>query len=157
MTGLTALALDFFPMGVADLDAVSAVEATLQEFPWTRGNFADSLHAGYSAWIASIGGEVIGFSVVMQVLDEAHLLNIGIAPQHQGRGFGARLLRQAMTNAAQNGALRMFLEVRPGNARAVSLYRHFGFHEIGRRKDYYPARQGREDALVFERELPACH
>lgn len=156
MNGVAALAVEFFPMAVADLDAVAAVEASLQDFPWTRGNFADSLHAGYSAWIASIGGEVIGFSVVMQVLDEAHLLNIGIASQHQGRGFGARLLRQAMTNAAQNGAHWMFLEVRPGNARAVALYRHFGFHEIGRRKDYYPARQGREDALVFQKELPAC-
>lgn len=156
MIAVEALALEFYPMNARDLDAVAGIEATLQDFPWTRGNFADSLHAGYSAWVASIGGEVIGFSVVMQVLDEVHLLNIGIARQHQGKGLGARLLRHVMASAVLHGGQRMFLEVRPGNARAVDLYRHFGFRQIGRRKDYYPAREGREDALIFEKELSSC-
>ena len=81
-----------------------------------------------------------------------HLLNIGVARQHQGKGLGARLLRHVMASAMHHGGLRMFLEVRPGNARAVDLYRQFGFRQIGRRKDYYPARDGREDALIFEKE-----
>jgi len=147
------LAVEYFPMAEPDLDAVAALEAGLQPFPWTRGNFADSLHAGYSAWVARLGGELIGFSVVMRVLDEAHLLNIGVAEKYQGQGHGARLLRNAMEAARMAGILRMFLEVRPSNERAVELYRHFGFQQLGVRRDYYPATVGREDALVFEKEL----
>lgn len=148
-----ALPVEFFPMSGRDLDEVARLEAELQAFPWTRGNFADSLAAGHSVWVVRIGGELVGFSVVMAVLDEAHLLNIGIAPRYQGRGFGARLLRNAMACARLGGACQMFLEVRPSNARAVDLYRHFGFREIGQRKGYYPAAIGREDALIFDREL----
>ena len=147
------LAVEFFPMNERDLDAVAALEAGLQAFPWSRGNFADSLAAGYSVWVVRIGGEFVGFSVVMGVLDEAHLLNIGVAERFQGKGYGARLLRHAMQYAQQAGALRLFLEVRPSNARAVELYRHFGFRQIGLRKGYYPAQVGREDALIFEKEL----
>lgn len=148
------LPVEFFPMSGRDVDGIAALESELQAFPWTRGNFADSLQAGHSVWVAAIGGELIGFSVVMVVLDEAHLLNIGVAARHHGQGFGARLLRNAMACARLAGAATMYLEVRPSNARAVELYRHFGFNEVGRRKGYYPAPDGREDALVFSRVLP---
>lgn len=153
MSGEIPLPVEFFPMTPQDLDGVAALERNLQVFPWTRGNFADSLHAGYSAWVVRIGGDLVGFSVVMRVLDEAHLLNIGIAERYQGKGFGARLLRNAMQCAALAGSRRLYLEVRPSNARAVDLYRHFGFREIALRKSYYPAALGREDALVFEKDL----
>lgn len=147
------LQAEFFPMNERDLDAVAALEAELQAFPWSRGNFADSLQAGHSVWVLRLGGELIGFSVVMSVIDEAHLLNIGVARRFQGRGYGARLLRHAMTAAKLGGGERMFLEVRPSNEQAVDLYRHFGFRQIGLRKAYYPAAIGREDALVFDKEL----
>ncbi len=140
-------------MNASDLDAVTSLEATLQVFPWSRGNFEDSLNAGYGVWVARLGGNLIGFSVVMSVIDEAHLLAIGICKRYQGQGFGARMLRHAMHCAHQGGASKLFLEVRPSNERAVALYRHFGFQEIGRRRDYYPAVVGREDALVFDKEL----
>lgn len=153
MTGKISLPVEFFPMNARDLDTVADVERSIQAFPWSRGNFADSLHAGYSAWVVRIGGDLVGFSVVMRVLDEAHLLNIGIAKPYQGKGFGARLLRNAMQCASLAGARRLFLEVRPSNAGAVDLYRHFGFRQIGLRKGYYPAALGREDALVFEKDL----
>lgn len=152
MSGLT-LDAEFFPMNARDLDDVARVEAELQAFPWTRGNFADSLAAGYSVWVLRQGGELIGFSVVMVVLDEAHLLTIGVATAHQGKGNGARLLRHAMAMAKTAGALTLFLEVRPSNVGAIQLYRHFGFREIARRKAYYPAHEGREDALIFDKEL----
>ncbi|MCL2524758.1 MAG: ribosomal protein S18-alanine N-acetyltransferase [Betaproteobacteria bacterium] len=152
MSTLT-LAAEFFPMNERDLDAVAALEASVQKFPWSRGNFADSLLAGHGAWVLRRGGELIGFSVIMRVIDEAHLLNIGVAARYQGCGHGARLLRQAMDNARLAGASRLFLEVRPSNERAVELYRHFGFRQIARRKAYYPAAEGREDALVFDKEL----
>ncbi|HEX6733589.1 MAG TPA: ribosomal protein S18-alanine N-acetyltransferase [Azonexus sp.] len=140
-------------MNERDLDAVAALEASLQAFPWSRGNFADSLAGGHSVWVLRLGGELVGFSVVMRVIDEAHLLNIGVCARHQGRGHGARLLRHAMDCARQGGATKLFLEVRPSNARAVELYQHFGFAQIGRRKGYYPAAVGREDALIFDKEL----
>lgn len=152
MSGL-ALSAEFFPMNERDLDAVAALEASVQAFPWSRGNFADSLKAGHSVWVCRLGGDLIGFSVVMNVIDEAHLLTIAVCPRYQGQGYGARLLRNAMQRAREHGASKLFLEVRPSNERAVDLYRHFGFRQIGLRKGYYPAAIGREDALVFDKEL----
>lgn len=148
-----AVAAEFFPMNNRDLDTVTALESTLQTFPWTRMNFSDSLDMGYSAWVLRVGGDLIGFSVVMAVIDEGHLLNIGVCKRYQGQGYGARLLRHAMENARLNGVSKLFLEVRPSNERAVELYRHFGFRQIGMRKGYYPAETGREDALIFDKEL----
>ncbi len=112
------------------------------------------MSSGHSVSVLRQGGDLIGFSVVMSVIDEAHLLNIGICKHYQGQGLGARLLRHAMSCAQLGGASRMFLEVRPSNERAVELYHHFGFRQIGLRKGYYPATTGREDGLVFDRELP---
>lgn len=148
-----AVPIDYFPMSTRDLDAVAALENEVQLFPWSRGNFADALAAGYSVWVCRTGAELIGFSVIMVVLDEAHLLNIAIARRVQGCGLGARLLRQSMAVAVSHGASRLLLEVRLSNTRAIALYRHFGFREIGYRRGYYPALDGREDALVLERSL----
>jgi len=89
----------------------------------------------------------------MSVIDEAHLLNIGVSQHYQGKGYGARMLRHAMDCARLGGASKLFLEVRPSNERAVELYRHFGFRQIGLRKGYYPAVLGREGGLVFDEEL----
>lgn len=145
--------VDMLPMGDADLDAVTALEASVQTFPWTRGNFADSLSAGHSVWVCRIGGELVGFAVLMVVLDEAHLLNFAVCRRCQGQGLGARLLLHSLKAAASHGAVKLFLEVRPSNRKAIALYRDFGFRQIGLRRGYYPASEGREDALVFERNL----
>ena len=138
---------------IGRLDALLAIEQRAYSHPWSRGNFEDSLTAGYSVWVLRLGGELIGFSVVMSVIDEAHLLTIGVCKRYQGQGYGARLLRHAMECARLGGAHKLFLEVRPSNERAVELYRHFGFKQIGTRKSYYPAVVGREDALIFDKEL----
>lgn len=145
--------VDMLPMGDADLDAVTALEASVQAFPWSRGNFADSLTAGHSVWVCRIGGELVGFAVLMLVLDEAHLLNFAVCRRFQGQGLGARLLLHSLKAAAGHGAVKLFLEVRPSNYKAIALYRDFGFRQIGLRRGYYPASEGREDALVFERKL----
>jgi ribosomal-protein-alanine N-acetyltransferase len=141
-------------MAEADLGAVAALEASLQAFPWSPGNFADSLAAGHAARVVRSGDELLGFAVLMNVVDEAHLLNIGIARAYQGQGHGARLLGQVIADARAAGAQRLLLEVRPSNRQAVDFYRHFGFRQIGVRRAYYPAPFGREDALVFDKELP---
>lgn len=153
MSAVLAPRIEMLPMNASDLDDVLAIENTVYPFPWTRGNFADSLAAGYSAWVCRIGGELVGYAVIMMVLDEAHLLNISVDQSRHGMGFGARLLRHAMSVARTLGARMLLLEVRPSNERALQLYKHFGFVRIGVRKAYYPAHDGREDALVLTHAL----
>lgn len=145
--------VEMLPMNGGDLDEIIAIESAVYPFPWTRGNFADALAAGYGAWVCRVGGELIGYVVLMVAVDEAHLLNISVAERRQGMGFGARLLRHAMQAARRLGGRTLLLEVRPSNAAALDLYRHFGFVRIGLRKGYYPASGGREDALVLLRRL----
>jgi ribosomal-protein-alanine N-acetyltransferase len=145
--------LEIVAMRATDLAQVAALEAAAQDFPWQAQNFNDSLAAGHRAWILRRGADCLGFAILMYVIDEAHLLNIAVAPTAQGQGLGARLLRHAMREAAQAGMDSMYLEVRPSNARALQIYRAFGFRQIGLRKAYYPAAEGREDALVLRAAL----
>lgn len=140
-------------MSLRDLDEVLAIEYRIYAFPWSRGNFVDSMSSGYSCWVCRVGGELVGYLVLMLAVDDAHLLNISVAEKRQGMGFGARLLRQAMIAGRQGGAATLLLEVRPSNEKALALYRHFGFQQIGVRRGYYPADKGREDALVLTHSL----
>lgn len=146
--------LDILPryrrMRAADLDTVMAIENLIYPHPWTRGNFVDSLTGGYHCWIAEHRGAVVGYSVVSVAAGEAHLLNLSIAAEWQRRGLGAELLRFIVKLVRDYAVERIFLEVRPSNAAALALYRRAGFREIGVRRAYYPARSGREDALVLE-------
>ncbi len=141
------------PMVAADLDAVAETEQRVYPFPWSRGNFADSLAAGHGAWLAQEQGRMTAYAVTMQVLDEIHLLNLTVLPELQRRGRGGAMLAHLLELARNAAAKRMLLEVRPGNVPGQALYRRHGFVEIGRRRDYYPAPGGREDAIVMAREL----
>ncbi|MDR2239987.1 MAG: ribosomal protein S18-alanine N-acetyltransferase [Zoogloeaceae bacterium] len=140
---------DFAPMRLEDVDAVLALEQRAYRFPWTRANFTDSLAAGYSAWCCRRDGELIGYALVMMALDEAHLLNITVAPDWQRRGYGLLIMRHLFDVARSHGGKHMFLEVRPSNAAGQGLYARLGFKTIGRRKGYYPAGGAREDAVVM--------
>lgn len=138
------------PMSPQDLTEVLAVEQVAYEFPWTHGNFIDSLRAGHSAWTMRDGsGRLIAYAVVMIALDEAHLLNLTVAPDCQRFGFGWRMLEAMAENARSYGARTMLLEVRPSNPAAQKMYERYGFAHIGTRRGYYPARDGREDAIVM--------
>jgi len=141
------------PMREDDLDAVHAVEIRAYEFPWTVGIFRDCLRADYPAWVMQHDGRIIGYFLMSIAADEAHVLNICIDPNFQGQGLGRQLLRALVRVARGRKAERVFLEVRPSNAGAIALYHSEGFNEIGRRPRYYPARDGREDALVMAIEL----
>ncbi len=143
------------PLREDDLEAVMAIEQRAYPFPWTRGIFRDCLLAGYPAWLLLERGLAIGYGVISLAADEAHVLNICISPERQGRGLGRELLRVLTRMARDRGAVRIFLEVRPSNPGAIALYHSEGFNEIGRRPRYYPAHHGREDALVMAMELLA--
>jgi ribosomal-protein-alanine N-acetyltransferase len=140
---------EFTPMQANEVDAVLAVEKRAYPFPWTRANFTDSLSSGYSAWTCRIDGELVGYAVMMLVLDEAHLLNITVVPEWQRAGCGTQIMHHLFGTARQHGAKRMYLEVRPSNMAGQGLYRRLGFENIGRRRGYYPAGADREDAVTM--------
>ena len=148
--------MDYAPMSVMDLDDVSAIEQRSFAFQWTYGVFTDSLVAGYRAWVARKNDAIVGYSLMMMVLDEVHLLNITISPELHGKGLGKTLLSFLFDDARSLGAKFMFLEVRPSNTNAIEMYRRFGFVVIGERRAYYPAAYGREDAIVMSCDLLAA-
>jgi [ribosomal protein S18]-alanine N-acetyltransferase len=141
------------PMAEADLDLVADLEPTLHACPWTRGNFADALVAGYSCWVCRHAELTLGYAVMMLALDESHLLNISVRREWQRRGLGRRFLAHLQRMAKGFGAVSMYLEVRPSNLAARSLYEAEGFCLVGTRRGYYPGPDGREDALLMKRAL----
>jgi ribosomal-protein-alanine N-acetyltransferase len=139
------------PMTIAQLDAVLAIEAAAYAFPWSRGNFIDSLAAGYPArTLLDARGGVLGYFVAMGGVDEMHLLNITVAPAAQGRGYARTMIDALVGLCRAQPARSLWLEVRASNAHARALYEHLGFVQVGLRKGYYPAPFGRrEDAIVM--------
>jgi ribosomal-protein-alanine N-acetyltransferase len=137
------------PMREEDLDEVVSVENTIYTHPWTRGNFADSLRAGYQCRVWRRESELVGYFVLMAAAGEAHLLNLSVAAAHQRSGHGKALLEISIELARDLGGRNVFLEVRPSNDAAQALYTRFGFRKIAVRRGYYPAHGGREDALVL--------
>ncbi|MFW3896168.1 ribosomal protein S18-alanine N-acetyltransferase [Pseudomonas bharatica] len=140
--------LSFRRMTEADLDAVLKIEYAAFSHPWTRGIFLDGLKS-YEIWLMFEGEQQVGHGVINVIIDEAHLLNITVKPESQGRGLGLRLLEHLMKRAYELNGRECFLEVRASNQSAYRLYERYGFNEVGRRRDYYPAPGGREDALVM--------
>lgn len=140
-------------MTAADIDAVVAIEEAIYPHPWTRGNFDDSIQAGYHCWIVECAGALAGYLVVMTAAGEAHLLNLSVAPAWQRRGIGREALGFALKLARDYGAGKILLEVRPSNRAALALYKSSGFAELAVRRGYYPAGAAREDAIVLQLEL----
>ena len=139
----------FEPMRESELPSVLEVENAIYEHPWTRGNFADSLRAGYQCWTYRLGTRLLGYFVLIVAAGEAHLLNLSVAAESQRRGTGAALLAECIRIARGLGARNVYLEVRPTNRTAQALYARFGFRHVALRRGYYPAGTDREDALVF--------
>ena len=152
---IVASAATLRPMRESDLDAVIAIEIRAYAFPWTRGIFRDCLHAGHAMWVLEREGALLGYGVLGIAAGEAHVLNLCVAPEAEGHGHGRHLLRALLKTARDHRVQRVFLEVRPSNPQAIALYHSEGFNEIGRRPRYYPAVQGREDAIVMAMELVA--
>jgi len=140
-------------MTEGDLPDVLVIERAVYSHPWTQGNFTDSMRAGYECRTLRISGGLAGYLILAVAAEEAHLLNLSIAPALQRQGYGTALLHQAIGIARDRGAKSMFLEVRPGNSAAQALYVRFGFRQIAVRRHYYPVAGGREDAYVYQLDL----
>jgi ribosomal-protein-alanine N-acetyltransferase len=136
-------------MRASDLAEVAALEKSLYAFPWSLGNFRDSVNAGYDCWTVTHGEAVIGYAILMVALDEAHLLNVAIGADWQGQGIGRDFLAHMVGVAKAASCQIVYLEVRPSNLAARRLYRKMGFQQIAIRPDYDPAVSGREDALFL--------
>ena len=143
------------PMQHADLEAVLEIESVAYQFPWSRQIFADCLMAGYFASVLDTGTQVIGYSILSTAAAEAHILNLCVDPDCQRAGYGRQMLDHLLDYADAVGVERMFLEVRPSNIAAIALYENAGFVQLGVRKSYYRAAEGREDAMVLVLEMEA--
>lgn len=145
--------MSFQLMSPALLGDVMDIEERAYPFPWTETMFRDSLLSGHLCHVLVEAGELLGYVVSYVAVGECHILNVCIEPEKQGRGLGRQLLRHALECAVDQGAGQAFLEVRASNHAATALYESMGFLTVGVRPDYYPAHDGREDALVMQADL----
>lgn len=136
------------PMNYSDLSAVCAIEQQVQYAPWTEKLFSDGLDR-HLCLVAEKAQQVVGFVVVQFVVDEASLLNIAVEPTQQKQGIGRLLLDEVLAQASAKKATTVFLEVRASNQRAIEMYQQAGFNEMGLRKNYYPAANGKEHAVMM--------
>lgn len=145
--------LNIRPMTRDDIDAVMAIELVAYAYPWTRRIMLDCLRVGYHCNVGEVDGTLAGYCIMSTGAGEAHILNLCVADEFQRRGLGRALLSKVLDNAKVMGVENVFLEVRPSNYPAISLYDQLGFNQIGTRKDYYPARNGREDAVILAKNI----
>jgi len=145
--------LNIRPMTKGDIDDVMAIELAVYNYPWTKRIMTDCLRVGYHCLVGEVDGVLAGYCIMSSGAGEAHILNLCVASEFQRRGLGRFLLTTALDTAKALNAENVFLEVRPSNIAAVVLYEQSGFNEIGIRKDYYPAKNGREDAIILALHL----
>jgi [ribosomal protein S18]-alanine N-acetyltransferase len=144
----------FRAMTPFDVANVGAVERASYQFPWSEGIFRDCLRVGYLCRVAECEGQVVAYGIVAMGAGEAHILNLCVGESMRGRGVGRQMLMLLIERARDAGMQDVFLEVRPSNLHAIALYQSVGFIEVGRRRGYYQAVDGREDALVLKLALP---
>ena len=146
-------ALRWQVLAPSQLDALMRIEQRAYSHPWSRGNFLDSMQAGYAVQTLMGGDTLVGYYVAMRGVDEVHLLNITVAPEHQGQGYAVLMLDALVLWSRQCAARCVWLEVRASNARALQVYARYGFRHVGVRKGYYPDHGRREDAVVMSLAL----
>lgn len=145
--------LNFRPISETDLHEIMLVENDAYEFPWTKNIFRDCLHVGYNCWMLEEGDELICYGVMSVAAGECHILNLCVASERQNQSYGQIMLEFLLDTAKRFNADTAFLEVRPSNKHAIQLYLQAGFSEVGIRKNYYPGKNGREDAMILAKTL----
>lgn len=141
------------PFHEPDFTQIVVIENLTQVAPWTVETFERCLQSGYAGWVVERDDIILGFIIMTMQAAESHILNLGVHPVYQRQGFGSMLLQHAMDMAKARDIGIAFLEVRKSNKSAIHLYEKFGFVQIGDRKGYYTTLKGREDALVFAKDL----
>lgn len=141
--------IEIRPMQLSDLDRIVLIEREIFLFPWSLGNFADSIKTGYVCRVLQQTDALMGYGIMMMSPEEAHILTLGIAANWQKKGLGKKMLQFLIQYAKEQNAKSIFLDVRESNQGAAQLYKQMGFQHIATRKGYYPAMCGREDALVM--------
>jgi [ribosomal protein S18]-alanine N-acetyltransferase len=143
------------PMRLEDLDEVLVIERASFQTPWSRGAFRYELTQNRVARsvVARAGPQLAGYLCLWEIGHEIHITNLAVHPSFRRRGVARSLLQDVLDDARRSGVELVFLEVRPTNVQAVTLYESFGFRVIGRRKGYYF--DTGEDALVMEARLGA--
>ncbi len=145
--------LKFRRMKSHDVAQVMQVEKAVYQYPWTEGIFNDCIRVGYECWLAETDESLVAHAVISVAAGESHILNISVSNQYQGQGIGKQFIEFLVSIAKSKKASMILLEVRPSNVQAINCYNATGFNEIGCRKNYYPGPNGREDALLFAREI----
>ena len=143
----------FRPMIADDISAVMEIEKAVYPHPWTEGIIRDCIRVGYGCWVELQEETIVGYAVVSIAVGECHVLNIAVQPQMQGQGLGRYFMEHILSVARHRSVDMVFLEVRPSNEVALKLYHSMGFNQFGIRKGYYPAENGREDAVVMALNL----
>ena len=141
------------PMIEQDVTSIINIEDNAYDFPWNKTIFQDCLHAGYCSWVIEFNNILVGYGIMLITSDESHILNLCIHPDYQSRGIGKLLFNHFLVLDRRENIHRIFLEVRPTNFKAIRLYLSMGFNEIGKRRNYYPTKIGREDALILAKTL----
>jgi ribosomal-protein-alanine N-acetyltransferase len=145
--------LSYRPMTLDDVAYVLTVENEVYPYPWTERILQDCIRVGYDCWLALVNDTVVAHAVVSVAAGESHLLNLSVSKKHQGKGIGKAFIDFLIDIVRNKQATVMLLEVRPSNLQAISCYDAVGFNEIGCRKDYYPTANGKEDALLYAKEI----
>lgn len=147
---------DFFArtMRTSDVELVVQNEAAVYNHPWTKRIVVDCLRAGYQCWVLANKQQIVAHGVMSVAIGECHLLTLCVRPEVQRLGYGRKLFKLLLDRAHKQEAEVCFLEVRRSNEGAINLYRSLGFVQIGERKNYYPGKGSREDALIMSRDLP---
>lgn len=141
------------PMHELDVPVVVAIERSSYQFPWSEGIFRDCLRVGYICRVAEVGSDIAGYGIMSVGAGEAHVLNVCVRDEYRGRGLARKVLSYLLDRARSAGMYEAFLEVRPSNTAAARLYHSLGFEQVGVRRGYYQATNGREDAAVLRRIL----
>lgn len=143
----------FRPMLFEDVPRIMEIETASYDHPWTSGIFRDCIRVGYNCWVYEINHEIQAYGLISIAANEAHVLNICVAREYRGQGIGRKVLNKLLQTAESKQVDSVFLEVRESNFAAIQLYDQEGFNRLGVRKAYYPAEDGRENALVFAKAL----
>ncbi len=149
-------ALTIRPMRESDIDAVVEIEGRAYDFPWSPAIFSDCLRIGYCCWVLDAGEALVGYGIMSVAAEESHILNVCVDPDKRRRGLARAMMLHLLDTANNHGALIAYLEVRPSNLPALSLYNDLGFRHVGTRRGYYPATPGREDAFILSTTLGAA-